>query len=455
MNLPFLTDLDPELTIKGSMDPLGLLPLWSRYGRRVVHNLSLVASSARGFTTLLLGYHFARRLIDEGDLPDTAFVDAFLGFEQIVAYSRVAVAEDAGRPAGRILGMRRVRERLRKGGRLQLGPFRDAQILSNQRAYGLWALFSGPAEISGVLDRRAMRLSEDAERLVSQLAYPRLQQAGLRDAREILKLLSPTTAASPRVFEPRGRHGPLAHALADLHGPIVDPTEHAAYLEAFACGGTSDVDGLQHALWKLIREHNDDQEAWLRRFDMAELEALIARADRRGHPELAQRLQHIQRFEHVIGPAASLFGYLLRRADTRNVADVGKDIAASWGSGLPHIDPIAVAAQLEPVHQLHPDGGRERFESLAYALRGGDWSVAIDLVLAQNTEVMARRGGGPWIVREDDRLVVRYPQDGAELMPRPADTLWHPYYLTSVKALGGEVLGRDVAPAADAGDGED
>jgi hypothetical protein len=52
MNAPFLTEVDPEIAVKGSMDhPLGLLPLWSRYGRRVVGNLTLVASSARGFTT--------------------------------------------------------------------------------------------------------------------------------------------------------------------------------------------------------------------------------------------------------------------------------------------------------------------------------------------------------------------------------------------------------------------
>jgi hypothetical protein len=454
MAAPFLTELDPELAIKGSMDPLGLLPLWSRYGRCIIHNLSLVASSARGFTTLMLGYHFARRLVDERQLPDACFVDAFLTFEQLVAYSRVAIAEDEQRAPGRILGLRRVRNRLREGGRLPIGPSRDAQILSNQRSYGLWALFSGPAEVSGMLDRSAMRLSAEAERLVTKVAYPRFQQAGLRDAREILNLLIPSATASPRTFEPRGRHKDLARALAELHGPLTDLAEREFYLESFACGGPSDTDGLQHALWELVREHNDAHDAWHRGFDMVELEAIIASADRRGHPDLAERLRQIQGFEHVIGPAASLFGYLLKRADTRGVAEVSKDLTAAWGAGLRHVDPEAVAAHLEPVQQLHGEEGRRRFERLALALRDGEWSDVIDLVLAQNSDVMARRRGGPWIAREHDRLIVRYPQEGDDLLLRPAETLRHPYYLTSVKTVGGEILGRDVVVDVDTSEAE-
>src|SRR5690554_5200042 len=94
MNAPFLTDVDPEIAVKGSIDPLGLLPLWSRYARQVVGNLSLVASSARGFTTLLLGYHLARRLVDERELPEARLIELFLKFEQLTAYSRLAAAQD-------------------------------------------------------------------------------------------------------------------------------------------------------------------------------------------------------------------------------------------------------------------------------------------------------------------------------------------------------------------------
>ena len=42
LTTPFLTDLDPQAAIKGSRDPLGVQPIWSRMGRHVVGNLTTV-----------------------------------------------------------------------------------------------------------------------------------------------------------------------------------------------------------------------------------------------------------------------------------------------------------------------------------------------------------------------------------------------------------------------------
>ena len=46
---PFLTDIDPQAAIKGSRDPLGIQPIWTRLGRHVVGNLTTVSSSVRDF----------------------------------------------------------------------------------------------------------------------------------------------------------------------------------------------------------------------------------------------------------------------------------------------------------------------------------------------------------------------------------------------------------------------
>ena len=58
----FLTEIDSRAKVKGTRDPLGLVPLWSHFGRHVVGNLTTVTDSVRGFTTLLLGYHFTREV---------------------------------------------------------------------------------------------------------------------------------------------------------------------------------------------------------------------------------------------------------------------------------------------------------------------------------------------------------------------------------------------------------
>lgn len=34
--VPFLTEIDARAEVKGSRDPLGLVPIWSHFGRRVV-----------------------------------------------------------------------------------------------------------------------------------------------------------------------------------------------------------------------------------------------------------------------------------------------------------------------------------------------------------------------------------------------------------------------------------
>ena len=55
---------------------------------------------------------------------------------------------------------------------------------------------------------------------------------------------------------------------------------------------------------------------------------------------------------------------------------------------------------------------------------------------------MARRGGGPWIVSDGGVLQVRYHQEGGSLPKDPGRKLVHPYYITSVKSVGAQVLGK-------------
>lgn len=50
--MPFLTLQDPRAKVKGSRDPLGLVPLWYVPARRLIGNLTTVAKSLRGSTLL-------------------------------------------------------------------------------------------------------------------------------------------------------------------------------------------------------------------------------------------------------------------------------------------------------------------------------------------------------------------------------------------------------------------
>src|SRR5690349_17309859 len=83
--VPFLTDLDSRARVKGSRDPLGAQPIWTKFGRYVVGNLTTVSSSLRDFTTLMLGYYFADRVAE--NLGASTALDTFLKWEQLAAYS--------------------------------------------------------------------------------------------------------------------------------------------------------------------------------------------------------------------------------------------------------------------------------------------------------------------------------------------------------------------------------
>jgi hypothetical protein len=202
---PFLTDLDSRAAIKGSRDPLAIQGIWTRFGRHVVGNLSTVSNSARDFSILLLGYYFAFR-VAESTGPGTELA-TFLKWEQLAAYARSKINDD-----WQFRGTERVRQRLDEGRSVTLSSQQSHQILSNQKLYGLWGLFSVPARASGLLDGVPAQLSGAARKLVEDYYLPRLGQVGLPDGKNIVELLKQDTI---RIY-PDGAHASLLNGVAQL-----------------------------------------------------------------------------------------------------------------------------------------------------------------------------------------------------------------------------------------------
>src|SRR5205823_6790663 len=92
LTTPFLTDLDSRAAVKGSRDPLGIQPIWTRLGRHVVGNLTTVSTSVRDFTTTLLGYYFAERV--ENEEGGDGALAVFLRWEQLASYARGGINGD-------------------------------------------------------------------------------------------------------------------------------------------------------------------------------------------------------------------------------------------------------------------------------------------------------------------------------------------------------------------------
>src|SRR5690606_26201871 len=140
-------------------------PLWSRLGRRFVGNLTTVSASARGFTTLLIGYYLAEQLGDAEDRP----LDVFLRFEQVAAYTRLYRNDDS-----RFMGARRARRTQASTQKPPIGAASKVQILGDQKTYGLWGLYSTPARSSGLLRSGEPVLTPAGRELVERLYLPAL-----------------------------------------------------------------------------------------------------------------------------------------------------------------------------------------------------------------------------------------------------------------------------------------
>ena len=275
---PFLTLMDPRSKLRGSRDPLGLQPIWTYFGRRVVRNLTTVTTSLRGFTTLLLGLYFAERASEDRQAHNVDFVELFLKFEQLAAYSRVAHRQGSDYSEEEVRGIQRVKKNLNQGkGQVRISAAQDAQILANQKTYGLWGLYSVAARNSGWLESQSSRLTPVARDFVETQYLPHFG----RDGDWVFPFLR-----SDLDFEPHGKHARLSRSLAEVLSSAIKPSEVNFYSKHLLEGQAFDI---QAALWQQIKEvngqgHIDRHDG----FGMAELQEVIKHRRSNGIPDLSR-----------------------------------------------------------------------------------------------------------------------------------------------------------------------
>lgn len=433
-NSPFLTQLDPRAKIKGSIDPLGFMAVWTRLGRHVIRNLTTVTTSVRGFTTLLLGLYFAEQHSEERSAADDQYVAAFLRFEQLAAYSRIACSPNADAyDEDEIRGILRVRSNLNANhGRVTISAAEKHQILSNQKTYGLWGLFMVAARNSGWLEPSQPRLMPEASAFIEQVYLPRLEKGG--------DTLAHYLERDGANFDPLGRDSQLAQHLSDVLTPALKASEQKYYSQHLLAGG--EPGGLQAQLARHLRDVNQAGLAdWSERIQYAELHEVKRRAEAAGQIQLAQRMQQIEHVEAVLSPAAQVLRFLLTR-DGQAIPIFAAEVHTAWAGGLKHIDPAAFAEALASTGDALSLDARARLRQVAEALYEGDFGALIPLLLDHNRDVMQARGGAPWVRLGAGRLEVRFQGELGELPPRESlPDVWHPYFLNSLKRISYQIEG--------------
>ena len=433
----FLTEIDPRAASKGSRDALGFTPIWARFGREVVGNLTTVTSSLRGFTTLLLGLYFADRAVASPRTSEEDRSNLFLKFEQLAAYSRLALSRENG-DASVILGSVRATRRLRDNGHsVPISASVDGQILSNQRTNGLWGLYTVAARESGMVERDEHTLTPWAQKLVESEYLPRLSYTGSKDGAQVLGFLAKESSA----FEPKGAHRQLAKALAAILSAKLGRSEGRFYEQGFVRGeadGFNTTFGRQAALWEILVEMNDGGVfAWETPFGFEELREAHKQVESRGNETLASALEHIEVLEPFFVAMAELFGYVIRQSD-RRLSDIEKDVRSAWGKRLSHLKPARVEALGERIASASSPEAADRIVRMVASLHEGDYRDAMRLGIEHNAEVMKVRGGAPWVVEEDGRLRVRLREEGAGLSDKSdLRVAWYnSYFINSLKTVG-------------------
>lgn len=422
--MPFLTDLDSRAAIKGTRDPLGIQQIWARFGRQVVGNLTTVSTSLRDFTITILGYHFAEKIAEESG-PGSELA-TFLKWEQMAAYARYTIVNDTG-----FRGTERVQKNLDQDSKVILSADRGHQILSNQKIYGLWGLYSSPSRVSGLLDDSdTPRPSPPSREMLDSVYLPRLAKAAGRNSDLILEKLK----SSKFTLDTQGKDRKLMEAIGGLLRPELLPGEPEFYRTHLLEGGPFEETQGRQALFAELLEAglSDDSFAWT----PTRMLALAKAARARGGEwiPLADRLERIRLCECVMAPLSMLFVYLLSM-DAVPLEKAAQRIREAWGQGLRTIDPDRFASMAEV-----GDGDAEsarRWNGIAQAAASGDYSALIMGLIDQNRTVMAERGGNAWLVEKSGVLDVRYRDEkgrlpGAEEIP----DLWrYSYFVDSLRGM--------------------
>ncbi|MBU2647767.1 hypothetical protein KKI24_23870 [bacterium] len=430
---PFFTSIDPKVAIKGSRDPLGFQPIWIRFGRRLVGNVTNVTNSIRQFTTLILGFYFVRDLVERRRLGEEAFMEAFLRFEQLVDYSRYAWRQTYRADSGDIRGIRRVKANYEESpDKLEISADQRYQIMSNQKTYGIWGLFTVSGRDSDLIDKHVLKPSIKASQFIEGHYLQSIEQAGVRA--EIEMFLSKPHST----FAPSGKDTKLAKVLAEVHKAEYSSAEKTFYGHHLISGKTIHQDERQERLWKTMVAALGDGDGWRQWLSLAELGIIKETAKHNGDSTVANELDRIIRLEHILSPCARLFAYL-QGQHSLALDSIVRDVKQVWPGGLRHIKPGSF-------DDLSPDIGgastikiTERLQQLARGLYKGDYETCIRLLIEQNEEVMEWRGGGPWMkLDESGQLEVRYRYEDTALPESNiiADLRTHAYFLDSLKVLG-------------------
>ncbi|WP_250508230.1 MULTISPECIES: hypothetical protein [unclassified Caballeronia] len=392
----FFTELDESRRPKGSRDPVGLEPIWSQAGRKLVGNLTTVTRSLDNFILTLLGFAVAARGSGgqtNGVEPDSPlFYLRFERFEQLAAWGRVAFERSD------VIGTRMIAARndARNGGTVAIGAGAAARILGDQRRSGLWGLYSSALMGTKLIDTKR-KLTPQGFRLVKPFLDRYLSPA-MGTLRACMDNPALTIDVDPATLDV----GPLL----DSHGR----DELAAHL-------LRDGDGdMQQAIYEQVRSPN---------FAQIEKVGVLFRtlaSDPASQPKLAAYARNVIQLERMLVVVAAAFDFLLGPQLRSLKQVVQRFVDAGWG------EPSVWSALTPPENEFRRifTGVWQRRVDQLYRVVGhlhaGAIAEFIYALLDFHAGIMRERGGPAWVYI-DESGAMRGIMGEQRALPEPRSLL--------------------------------
>jgi hypothetical protein len=416
----FLTLEDPNARIHGSRDPLGVQPVWASFGRQVVTNLTTVTTSIRGFTVLLFARLCTEKMMTKGTVGEQDALSIFLRAEQIGSYARhVAHGVDTD-----IRGIERVKRFVSEhGATVPIQDDASGMILSDQKVYGLWGLYSVSARASGMIADGPVGLTDFAREFTDKHYWPVLQSAETK----IFKLLKDGGSLRTR------NNDPIFKSVSSILPEALTDDEVFFYSQTLrdAMHVKDNLAAKRQPLFAELLKKHSDFDSYISRAEILKL----AKAARGKDEALSLRLEKIARLEALFAPAEALFDYLQARGGQKP-ADIAVKLNDQWGKRVPHLTAPLDNILNEIVGVVGSDLGGA-MHKCDQALGAGAYEEAIIALLEWNKLVMAGRKAAPWIQLTSGKLDVRYR--GQERALPDGDTLpelWrNSYFIDALKSI--------------------
>jgi len=425
----FLTLEDPNARIHGSRDPLGVQPVWASFGRHVVTNLTTVTTSIRGFTILLLARLLTEKMIKKGIVGEQDALSIFLRTEQIGSYAR-HLAHDVNEDIRGIERVKRFVEEYRS-----TVPIQDdisGMILSDQKVYGLWGLYSVSARTSGLIADGPVGLTEFAREFADKNYWPVLQSAETR----LFKLLKEGGVLRTH------KKDPIFSSVSKLLPQSFTSEEMWFYAQTLrdALYVKDNPSAKRQPLFAELLKNESDLNNGIGRAEILRL----AKAARSKDEALAFRLEKIVRLEAFFAPAEAIFDYLQTRGDQKPV-DLASKICDQWGKQVPHLTDSPLDDILSEIVNVVGQELGAVMKNCDLALGAGAYEDAIMALLEWNKLVMAARKAAPWIQLTSGKLDVRYRGQerglpDAKMLPE----LWrNSYFIDALKTIVYHLAGKN------------